>query len=234
MAKRTYLITGGTGALGSAVTRRFLGAGHNVAVTWLLDHERDRLQAELGGAENLGLVKADVIDPDSVTGAVAEVTKTFGTIDCLVHLVGGWSGGEPVHEHSLETWNKMIDLNLTSAFLCAQAVLPGMQKKGWGRIVLVSARTARRDRTGQAGYAVAKAGVAVLAETIAEENRGMDVTANVVAPSTLDTPANRASMPDADHSAWVPLDQLAAAIEFLTSDGAGQLRGAWLPAFGGV
>lgn len=231
---RTYLITGGTGALGSAVTRRFLGSDHNVAVTWLLDRERDRLQAELGRSENLRLVKADVIDPSSVDTAVAEVTEAFGTIDCLIHLVGGWSGGEPVHEHSLETWNKMIDLNLTSAFLCARAVLPGMRNEGWGRIVLVSARTARRNRAGQAGYAVAKAGVSVLAETIAEENRDIEVTANVVAPSTLDTPANRASMPDADHSAWVPLDQVAAAIEFLTSDAAGQLRGAWLPVFGGV
>jgi NAD(P)-dependent dehydrogenase (short-subunit alcohol dehydrogenase family) len=99
---------------------------------------------------------------------------------------------------------------------------------------LISAKTAASNRRGQGAYAVAKAGVTVLAETIAEENRGLDVTANTIAPSTLDTPANRSAMPDADHSSWVPTEDVAATIEFLISDAAGQLRGGWLPVFGGV
>lgn len=126
----------------------------------------------------------------------------------------------------------MMDLNLRSAFLCSRAVLPGMRERDWGRVVLVSSRTAHENRSGQAAYAIAKAGVAVLAETIAEESRGTRITANVIAPSTLDTPANRRAMPDADHSAWVSPADIAASIAFLASEEAGQLRGAWLPAYG--
>ena len=126
----------------------------------------------------------------------------------------------------------MFSLNLDSAFLCARAVLPSMLERDWGRVVFVSSRTARQDRAGQAAYAIAKAGVAVLAETIAEETVGTSVTANVVAPSTLDTPANRRAMPNADHTRWVGPEQVAASIAFLASDAAGQLRGAWLPVYG--
>jgi NAD(P)-dependent dehydrogenase (short-subunit alcohol dehydrogenase family) len=137
-----------------------------------------------------------------------------------------------VAEHSLETWERMMNLNLLSAFLCCRSVLPSMLADDWGRVVLVSSRTARQGRSGQVAYAIAKAGVAVLAETIAEETRGTGVTANVVAPSTLDTPATRKAMPNADHSAWVPTSDVAAVIASLTSEEAGQLRGAWLPVYG--
>ncbi|MDQ3766517.1 MAG: SDR family oxidoreductase [Actinomycetota bacterium] len=226
---RTVLITGGSGALGKAVTRRFVEDGHRVAVT-------RRVAAEIEGqsdlTDRLTLVEADVTDEASVQAAVDNVSDRLGHVEVLAHLVGGWKGGEPVHEHSLETWDRMLGLHLRSAFLFCRAVLPAMQKGGWGRIVLVSARAARSGRAGQAGYAVAKAGVAVLAETIAEENRGGDVTANVVAPSIIDTPANRDSMPGSDPSVWVPPADLAASVMFLASEEAGQLRGAWLPAFG--
>jgi NAD(P)-dependent dehydrogenase (short-subunit alcohol dehydrogenase family) len=126
----------------------------------------------------------------------------------------------------------MIEINLTSGFLCCRAALPWMRKDGWGRIVLVSARTARYDRTGQAAYSIAKAGVGLLAEVISEENRSFGVTANAIAPSILDTPANRAAMPEADHSMWIPPDDVAATIEFLCSEEAGHLQGAWLPMTG--
>lgn len=226
---RTVLITGGSGALGKAVTRRFVEAGHRVAVT-------RRVAAEIEGlsdlTDRLTLVDADVTDEASVQSAVDKVSGRLGHIEVLTHLVGGWKGGEPVQEHSLETWDRMLGLNLRSAFLFCRAVLPAMQEGGWGRIVLVSARAAHSGRAGQAGYAVAKAGVAVLAETIAEENKGSDVTANVVAPSIIDTPANRDSMPGADPSVWVPPEDLAASVAFLASEEAGQLRGAWLPVFG--
>ncbi|MDQ3784612.1 MAG: SDR family oxidoreductase [Actinomycetota bacterium] len=226
---RTVLITGGTGPLGKAVTRRFVEDGHRVAVTRRTAEEMEGL-SDLTG--RLTLVEADVTDKASVQAAVDNVSARLGSIEVLTHLVGGWKGGEPVEEHSLETWDRMLELNLRSAFLCCRAVLPAMQEGGWGRIVLVSARAARSGRSGQAGYAVAKAGVAVLAETIAEENRGSDVTANVVAPSTIDTPANRDSIPRADPKVWVPPADLAASVAFLASEEAGQLRGAWLPVFG--
>jgi NAD(P)-dependent dehydrogenase (short-subunit alcohol dehydrogenase family) len=227
---RRILLTGGTGALGHVVTKRLLQAGHRVATTWRVEHERERLISDLGPHDDqLLLVAADVTNPASVDSAIDEVATELGGIDALVHLVGGWKGGEEVHEHSMETWTRMIEINLTSGFLCCRAALPWMRKGGWGRIVLVSARTARYDRTGQAAYSIAKAGVGLLAEVISEENRSFGVTANAIAPSILDTPDNRAAMPEADHSTWVPPRDVAAMIEFLCSEEAGHLQGAWLP-----
>ncbi len=230
---RTVLITGGTGALGGAVTRRFLEDGHRVAATWVKEAELVPLRERLGDlAEGLTLARADVTDPAAVASLVDDVAGQLGPVEVLVHLVGAYAGSEPVHDHSIETWQRMLDLNLRSAFVCCRAVLPSMRERDWGRVVLVSSRTARSGRAGQAAYAVAKAGVGVLAETIAEEGVGTGVTANAVAPSALDTPANRAAMPNADPSRWVPPADAAAAIAFLASEAAGQLRGGWLPVFG--
>jgi NAD(P)-dependent dehydrogenase (short-subunit alcohol dehydrogenase family) len=229
---RTVLVTGGTGALGPAVTKRLLDDGHRVAATWMVKEHAERLRDSIRGTERLMLVETDATDRASIAATVEDVEAAFGPVDVLVHLVGGWKGGESVHELSFDTWDRMLDLNLRSALLCCRAVLPGMCDRGFGRVVLVSSRTAREGRSGQAAYAVAKAGVAVLAETIAEENRWLDVTANVIAPSTLDTAANRAAMPDSDFVAWVPPADAAASISFLASDAAGQLRGAWLPVYG--
>lgn len=230
---RTALITGGTGALGSAVTRRFLDDGFAVAVTWVVEHEADALATALGPHDGaLELVECDVTDEASVARATEEVQSSLGAIDVLVHLVGAYRGGTPVAVHATDSWDLMMELNLKSSFLCARAVLPGMLERDWGRIVMVASRTARSGRAGQAGYAVSKAGVAVLAETIAEETRHTGVTANVVAPSTLDTEANRRAMPDADHDAWVAPSEVAASIAFLASEPAGELRGAWLPVYG--
>jgi NAD(P)-dependent dehydrogenase (short-subunit alcohol dehydrogenase family) len=231
-AGRTILVTGGTGALGTQVTRRLLDDGHRVAVTWVVKEEAEALRAAIGDTDRLFLAETDVTAPDSIAATLEDIEAEWGSVEGLVHLVGSWKGGEPVHELSLKTWDRMIDLNLKSALLCARAVLPSMRDQDWGRVVLVSSRTAREGRSGQAAYAIAKSGVAVLAETIAEENRGLNVTANVVAPSAMDTPANRAAMPDADFSTWVPPADVAAGISFLVSEAAGQLRGAWLPVYG--
>ncbi|HEY7876432.1 MAG TPA: SDR family NAD(P)-dependent oxidoreductase [Actinomycetota bacterium] len=231
---RTVLVTGGTGALGTVVTTALLHHGHRVAVTWVVKEEAEALDAALGtlDPERRMLVETDVTDEGSIGDSLQTIESQLGPVDVLVHLVGGWKGGERVHEHSLATWDRMHQLNLRSAFLCARAVLPRMLERDWGRIVLVSSRTARQDRAGQAAYAIAKAGVAVLAETIAEETVGTGVTANVIAPSTLDTPANRRAMPNADPSRWVSPAHVAASIAYLASEEAGQLRGAWLPAYG--
>jgi NAD(P)-dependent dehydrogenase (short-subunit alcohol dehydrogenase family) len=228
------LVTGGTGALGNHVTRRLLDAGHRVAVTWRAEQEATELARLTEHHENLAFIQADVTDPDSVAAATTDVMMRYGSVDALVHLVGAWAGGGATHELSPGTWDRMIDINLTSAFLCSRAVLPGMIERDRGRIVLVSARAARLDRAGQVAYAVAKAGVGVLAETIAEETRGSNVTANVVAPSTIDTPANRAAMPGSDFARWVTPDDVAASVEFLIGEAAGALRGAWLPVHGSV
>jgi NAD(P)-dependent dehydrogenase (short-subunit alcohol dehydrogenase family) len=230
---RSVLVTGGTGALGAATIRRFLEDGHSVTspsraapsvngLATTFHHFGDRFHA----------LQGDVTDADSVEALVHDVVARLGTIEVLVHLVGGWAGGHPLQDHSPATWDRAIDLNLRSAFLCARAVLPLMRQQAWGRIVLISSQAARSHRRGQGAYAIAKAGVSVLAEAIAEENNDRDVTANVIAPSFLDTPTNRASLPAAEHGSLVSVEDVAEMISFLSSEEAGQLRGAWLPAFG--
>lgn len=230
---RTVLVTGGTGALGSEVTRRFLAAEDQVAVTWIDERRRESVEAEAersGG--RLFPIKCDVTDPKAVASAVQSIEDRFGHIQVLAHLVGGWDGGKSVQYHSIDAWKTMIELNLISAFICCKAVLPSMIEANWGRIIVVSARAARTDRSKQVAYAAAKAAVSVLAEAIAEETKGTGVTANIVAPSVLNTEANRKAMPDADHSLWVLPESVAEAIYFLSSEAAGQLRGVWLPVFG--
>lgn len=232
---RPAVVTGGTGALGTAVTRRLLEDGHRVAVTCRHERETEALRDALGELDrNLIAVEADVTDPDSVDRSMDVIREKLGSIAVLVHLVGGWHGGELVHEQSLETWTRVVDLNLTSAFLCCRAVLPEMLEAGWGRLVLVSSRTAKEGRNGQSAYAVAKEGVATLAEVIADECCGTGVTANVIAPSVLDTPANRRAMPSADFTRWVAPDVAAAMVAFLITEEAITLRGAWLPVYGAV
>lgn len=233
--RRRVFVTGGTGALGGAVTRRLLGDGHRVAVTCRRDAEVAELRIALGDlAADLLVIQADVTDEDSFGAALGEFHSRLGSVEAFVHLVGAWHGGETVQEQSLETWRRVTDLNLTSAFLCSHAVLPEMLDGGWGRLVLVSSRTAREGRNEQSAYAVAKEGVATLAEVIADECCGTGVTANTIAPSVLDTPANRRAMPSADFTRWVPPEVAASMVAFLISDEAGTLRGAWLPVFGAV
>jgi NAD(P)-dependent dehydrogenase (short-subunit alcohol dehydrogenase family) len=230
---RSVLITGGTGGLGAAVTNRFLEDGHQVVATSRLGGSPETVTGGLNHfGERFHLLQSDVTQWSSVAELVDRTVARLGTIEVLVHLVGGWAGGEPLQDVSLETWERMFDVNLRSAFLCSRAVLPIMRRQGWGRIVFVSSEAARGGRRHQGAYAVAKAGVAVLAETIAEENNDLDVTANVVAPSALDTPANRAPSSATDPSSFVSVEDVAKMIAFLASVEAGQLRGAWLPAFG--
>lgn len=228
----TILVTGGTGSLGTAVTQRLLAEGHHVAVTWVV--EADAVQLSERVTSSFMRVQADVTDAASIHHALQQVRSHLGPIEGLAHLVGAWKGGTPTHKHDPADWDRMLQVNLTSAFLCSRAVLPEMIERGRGRIVFVSGRAAHMDRAGQVGYAVAKAGVEVLAQTISEETRAHDVTANVVAPSTIDTPANRAAMPDADHDAWVSLEDVAGSISFLLNEPGGAIRGATLPLYGAV
>jgi NAD(P)-dependent dehydrogenase (short-subunit alcohol dehydrogenase family) len=226
----TVLVTGGTGAIGRAVTKRLLSDGHRVAATWL--HCEEAAELVCGAGADLMCVRADVTDPASIADAVEEIESRYGAIDALVHLVGAWHGATPVHEQSLEDWNRMLAVNLTSAFLCCRATLPRMIERNRGRIVLTSTRSTETDRSGQAAYAVSKAGVEILAQAITEENKSADVTVNVIAPSIVDTPANRRAMPRSAFSAWVLPEEVAASVSFLVGDQAGALRGARLPLYG--
>ncbi len=232
---KVVLISGATGALGSAVTREFARTEARLALTGRSEQKLERLAAEVGlPAERIFTTPADVTQADGVRDLVEAIVARFERVDVLLNTVGGWSGGKPVGETEVEQWERMLTLNLRSAFLLSRAVLPGMLESGWGRIVHVSSKTAVAPRARQAGYAVAKMGVITLTEVIAAEVKGTGITANVILPSIIDTPANRKMMPQADPHKWVEPERIAATMRFLCSDDAASINGARIPIYGAV
>ena len=232
---RVVLITGATGALGSAVTREFAQTQARLALTGRSEQKLEHLMDEAGlTAERAFAVPADVTQADSVQALVEAIETHLGRVDALLNIAGGWRGGKPVGETSLKEWDHMLALNLHSAFLLSRALVPSMVEAGWGRIVHVSSRTAVAPRAKSAAYAVSKMGLITLTEVIAAEVKGSGVTANVILPSTIDTPANRASMPKANPDKWVPPQRIAATMRFLCSDAAASINGARIPIYGAV
>jgi NAD(P)-dependent dehydrogenase (short-subunit alcohol dehydrogenase family) len=229
------LISGATGALGSAVAREFAQTGACLALTGRSERALERLAGEIGlPAGRVFTAAADVTRPDDVEELLASVLARFDRLDVLLNTVGGWAGGAPVGETAIEEWERMLTLNLRSAFLLSRAVLPGMLEAGWGRIVHVSSKTAVAPRARQSGYAVSKMGLIALTEVIAAEVKGSGVTANVILPSIIDTPANRKAMPKADPRKWVEPEQIGATMRFLCSDAAASINGARIPIYGAV
>jgi NAD(P)-dependent dehydrogenase (short-subunit alcohol dehydrogenase family) len=232
---RVVLISGATGALGSAVTRTFAQTPARLALTGRSEQKLERLAVETGiPGERIFTVAADVTQAASVKDLADAVLVYFGRIDVLLNTAGGWRGGKPVWETSVDEWDHMLALNLHSAFLLSRAVLPHMLEAGWGRIVHVSSKTAVAPRGKRAAYAVSKMGLVTLTEVIAAEVKGTGVTANVILPSVIDTSANRASMPKADPSKWVPPERIAVTMQFLCSDAAASINGARIPIYGAV
>lgn len=227
------LVTGGTGALGEAVVRAFLDRACRVVVTYRSESGAQRLRAAVGAAgDRLTLAQVDVTKRSDLDALVAGVVERAGSIDYLINSVGGWAGGTPVWQTDDATFDQMIDLNLRATFACCRAVLPAMMAKNFGRIVNVSSRAARQPSPGAAAYAAAKAGVISLTESLAAEVRVRDVTVNAVLPGVIDTPANRAAMPHADHSQWVRPEAIAEVIAWLVSPAAAPVSGASIPVYG--
>jgi NAD(P)-dependent dehydrogenase (short-subunit alcohol dehydrogenase family) len=232
---KTVLITGATGALGSAVARAFAQTQARLALTSRSEQELERLATDIGlPAERTLAVAADITQADDVERLVATVTDRLGKVDVLLNVAGGWSGGKRVGETAVEDWDHMLALNLRGAFLISRAVLPGMLETGWGRIVHVSSKTAVEPRARQAAYAASKLGLIALTEVIAAEVKGSGVTANVILPSIIDTPDNRKFMPKADPTKWVEPEHIAAMIQFLCSGAAAAINGARIPIYGAV
>jgi NAD(P)-dependent dehydrogenase (short-subunit alcohol dehydrogenase family) len=228
-------ITGGTGALGRAVVARFLADGLSVAVTYQHEQEWRELaaaEAAASGSGSLRGIRADVTDEESLRAAVADAAAAFGGLRVLAHLAGGYAGGTTVERMEASTIRHMIDLNLVSAFLAAKHVIPHAKQSGSGRLCFVSSRGAVECYPGAAAYAAAKLGLHALVVTLSKELKESGVTANAILPSVIDTAANRASMPRADHGAWVPPASVAALLSYLASAGAGAVSGALIPIYG--
>jgi NAD(P)-dependent dehydrogenase (short-subunit alcohol dehydrogenase family) len=229
---RTAIVTGGTGALGRAVTFELLTRGANVMCTYLADEELNgslSLRQSFGGRIVFG--KADVTHQSHVSKLVSKTEETFSRIDILVNVVGGFAMG-PIGATGEDDWDAMMGINLKSAFLCSRAVIPVMIMNGWGRIVNVGSRPALKGSARMSAYGASKAGVLNLTQSMAEELREHDITVNAVVPGTMDTPGNRSSMPEADYSKWVPPSDVAKVIAFLSSEEARSVNGAFVPVFG--
>jgi len=226
---RIAIVTGGAGALGAAVTGRLLGDGATVCVPVEHARDADRLRAGVPAVarERLTTQVVDVRDLDAMTAFVETVAQRHGRIDILVTLVGGFAGGALL-ETDRATWDQMLAVNLTSTFVATRAVVPHMVRAGRGRIVTIASRAAVPPTGGFIAYTTAKAGVLAFTEALAHEMRGHGVTVNTVLPSTMDTPANRAAMPDSDRKGWVPVESVADVIAFLVRDESAHVTGALL------
>jgi NAD(P)-dependent dehydrogenase (short-subunit alcohol dehydrogenase family) len=179
--------------------------------------------------ERLELVRADLFDP----GDVAGVMEAAGpSLRALVNLVGGFAVHDRIHETPIETFEEQLRVNLRPTYLCSAAAVPAMLAGGGGAIACVSSRAARQPFSGAAGYVVSKAAVLALVDALDAEYRKDGIRVNAILPSVIDTPANRASMPDADFDAWVHPDEIARVVAFLCSDDASATSGAHLPVYG--
>lgn len=226
---RTALVTGGTGGLGSAVTAVFAEAGWRVVVPWIVESELSRLTPH----DAVVPLQADLFDPESAAKVAAEAASAGDApLGAVVNLVGGFAMGGRVHETDVAEFEKQLRLNLRPTYLVSQAALPHLLDAGGGSIVCVSSRAAVQPFSGAAGYITGKAAVLALVDAMASEYRDDDIRVNAVLPSVIDTPANRASQPNADYSTWVTPAQIAEVIMFLCADGSGVISGAHVPVYG--
>lgn len=233
MPEPVAVLTGGTGGLGREVASRLAAKNYRLAITYLIPDEAAEVEEALRlGEDRLLLRRVDGSDSEAVTAFMKQVTETFGGINVLSAMVGGWSGGRDVEDTDDVRFERMIDLNLRTSFYAARAAIPYLREAEWGRIIMIGSRSAIDAPGGQAMYNVAKAGVIALARTIAEEIGSDEVTSNVVLPSLIDTPAFRQAVPFANYVDWPTPGEIADVIEFLASPESGVINGAMVPVYG--
>jgi 3-oxoacyl-[acyl-carrier protein] reductase len=226
MDGKVVVVTGASGALGKVVAEMALASGARVAG---VDHAAMQAPA---AANRIELGGVDLTDAAQARKAIDAVAAHFGRLDALINVAGGFAY-ESIAEGDPKTWQRMYALNVLTALNASRAALPHLAASTSGRIVNVGAMGAQQAGAGMGAYAASKAGVHRLTEALAAEWKGK-VTVNAVLPSTIDTPANRASMSNADFTKWVTPQELADVILFLASDAASAVTGALLPVSGRV
>lgn len=224
MKSKIVLVIGAKGGLGTDVTKAFLETGATVVGV-----SRSIRQDDFS-SPNFTAYSADITQPQATRELVTKVVARFGSIDVLVHVMGGFAAAK-VHETDDETWTRMRDLNLSSAFHTAREVLKTMRQSGGGRLIAIGSLAAIEPHASLGAYATFKSALTMLYRTIALENQDKNITANVILPGTMDTPGNRAAMPGADPSKWVqPADVTKIAL-LLAGDEGAQINGALIPVF---
>lgn len=229
-AGKVVLVAGGTGGLGRAVTEAFLREGATVAVTY-----RSRAEFELLEKDTDAQVEGfavDVTDETVVQMCVSALVEEHGRVDVLVNAVGGFAGGAPLWETGTDVLERMFALNVRAAYVLYRAVVPVMRQAGGGAIVNIASRAAFDHGAGAAAYAATKAAGVAITNSLAADLKGTGVRANSVAPSIIDTPANREAMPNADFSKWPKPEEIAEVALWLASDAAKLVSGTTVPVYG--
>ena len=227
MKGKIVLVTGASGGLGTYVTQAFLEAGATAIGT-----SRKMQQSDFTSA-GFTAIPGEISSRAGAQTIVDSVVARFGRLDVLAHTVGGFAGGQSVTDTDDATFQRMLDLNLNSVFHILRATIPVLRKSS-GRIIAIGSRAAVEPGPGVGAYSASKAAMLSLVKTVAAENRDAGVTANVVLPGTMDTPANRMAMPDADFARWVQPANVASLIVWLASDAGKEITGAAIPVYGDV
>jgi NAD(P)-dependent dehydrogenase (short-subunit alcohol dehydrogenase family) len=234
LENKVAIVTGASAALTAAIAPDLLDAGAAVVVTYR--HESDlaklREQAGIAPEAKLSGIVLDLTNEEAVARAYAGIAEQHGGIDILVNVAGGYGGGKPVHETPWSLWQQHLDLNLKTAVLSCQAAVPHMLTRGGGAIVNVGTRTATQPAAKLAAYAASKRAVTQLTEALAAELRDQNITANLILPSTIDTPENRKNDPTAKDGRWVKPEDIARVILFLVGPDARIISGASIPVYG--
>ena len=225
-ANQVVLITGAKGGLGTHVTEAFLAAGATVVGT-----SRNIADADFPNPRFAGMA-ADLTRAEAARQLTDGVIRRFQKIDALVHVMGGFAGGQPIAETSDETWDRMMSVNLRSAFNILRCVIPHMRQARRGRIIAIGSRNAAEPTANLSAYNTSKAALVSLVRTAALENKDLGITVNVILPATMNTEINRKAMPGADPSKWVQPKQVADAVIFLASDSGAEISGAAIPIYG--
>ncbi len=223
---KVAIVTGGTGALGSAVVERFCQEGAKVHATYRKDEEAAALSERLGQGARLALHKLELTDEPAVNAFFEAVIAADGRVDVLANVAGGFAPGA-IAKSSAEKLEKMLSINLRTCFLCCRKAAEVM--KPGGRIINVSARGALSPSVRTACYAASKAAILGLTAALAEELGESGITVNAVRPGIIDTPANRQAMPKADFAKWTSPEAIAEVFVFLASAASAGVNGAQIP-----
>jgi NAD(P)-dependent dehydrogenase (short-subunit alcohol dehydrogenase family) len=227
MKDKVVLITGANGGLGTSVTNAFLRQGARVIGASLHIKPADFPQP------NFEAMTLDFSKLDEIKRGGATIVERYGRLDVLVHVLGGFAGGPSVAETTDEVWERMQNINLTAAFQVFRETIPHLRKSNSGRLIAIGSLTAAQPHANLGAYVTFKAALAMLVQTVALENADAGLTANVILPGTIDTPANRKSMPDADFSKWAKTDDVADLVLSLADEQAKHLTGLAIPIEGG-
>lgn len=230
-SNKVVLITGGTGALGMAITEVFNASNATIVVTYIDGKEMEDAKTRIksNAAE---FVRTDITNENQIKELVSQIIRKHGKVDVLVNVVGGYLGGKSIAEMEEAEWDKMMNLNLKSAFLISKHVIPIMAAAKHGKLVHISSRTGLKSDGYDSAYAASKSGLIRLVESLSEEVKEYGINVNAVLPSIIDTEPNRKAMPDSDFSKWVKTEDLANVVLFLCSEESKIINGATIPTYG--